>query len=124
MYSLSTFDGSERRRRIRFPIALNALYTVNGPHEIEGGGWTVNISSHGMLITSAHEVSPDTSISIVIEWPILFGDVCPLELLIHGTVVRSGRGLVAVQFSTYEVRTQSKPSDQVQGLPKRRVRRR
>jgi PilZ domain len=120
--TVSTFDGPERRSRIRFPIELAARYAVVGRQDIEGTGRTLNISSHGALITSAHEVSPGTSIRVVIEWPILLGSVRPLALHTHGTVVRSDHGLVAVRFSTHEFRTQPKPPDQVQDLPKWRVR--
>jgi hypothetical protein len=102
MESLSTFDGPERRRRIRFPIALFARY-VHGRQEIEGAGQTVNISSHGVLMTSPHELSPGTSIRVVIEWPIL--NARSLALHIGGTVIRSDSGLVAVRFSTHELRT-------------------
>ena len=121
MQSLSTFDGPELRSRIRFPIALDARYAVVGRQAIDGTSWTVNISSHGVLMTSAYEVPPSTSIRVVIEWPILLGSVRPLALHIRGKVVRSDRDLVAVQFSTYELRTQSKPLHQVQGLLEFRV---
>ena len=123
MQSLSTFDGPERRRRIRFPIELGARYTVDGRPEIEGTGRTANISSHGVLINLAHEVSPDTSIRVVIEWPILIGNVSPLVLHIHGRVVRSDRSLVAVRFWTHELCTQPKPPDLLQGqrVPKWRA---
>ena len=122
MQSLSTFDGPERRSRIRFPIELAARYTIDGQQEIESAGKTVNISSHGALIQSPHEVLPGTSIRVVIEWPILIRDGRPLALHTHGTVVRSDRGLVAVRFSTHELRTQPKPRDQVQPLSEWRVR--
>jgi PilZ domain len=122
MQSLSTFDGPERRSRIRFPIALAARYTIVGQQEIESAGKTVNISSHGALIRSPHEALPGTSIGVVIDWPILLGSVRPLALHIHGTVIRFGHGLVAVRISTHEFRTQPKPPDQVQNLPKWRVR--
>ena len=121
---LSDFDGPERRSRTRFPIELGAHYTVDGGNDISATGQTVNISSNGVLITSAHEVSPDTSIRVVIEWPILIGNGRPLALHTHGTVVRSDNGLVAVRLSTHEFRTQPKPPDQVQNIPKWRVRRR
>jgi hypothetical protein len=103
MESLSTYDGPERRRRIRFAIALFARYAVHGRQEIEGAGQTVNISSHGVLMTSPHELSPGTSISVVIEWPIL--NARSLALHISGMVIRSDSDLVAVRFSTHELRT-------------------
>jgi PilZ domain len=109
MQGLKPFKGPELRRRTRFPIELGARYAVHGRQEAEGTGRTVNISSQGVLITSAHQVSPGTSIRVVIEWPILIGNVCPLALHIYGRVVRSDRGLIAVRFSTQELRTQPKP---------------
>ena len=102
------FDEPERRKKTRFPIGLVARYTVQRPHKIEGAGLTVNISSRGVLMTSTYEVSPGTSIRVVIEWPIVIGNVCPLALHIRGTVVRSDRSLVAVRFKTYEFRTRPK----------------
>ena len=105
MQSLSTFDGPERRSQIRFPIELGARYNVVGREAIKGTGLTVNISSHGALIRSTHEISPNTSIRVVIERPILLGNVRPLALHIRGKVARSDRDLVAVRFSTYELRT-------------------
>src|SRR5450631_4326929 len=73
MDGLSTFDGLERRSRIRFPIALDARYAVVGRQDIKGTGRTMNISSHGVLVTSAREWSPGTPVSVVIEWQILLG---------------------------------------------------
>jgi hypothetical protein len=115
MQSLRRLDVAERRSKTRFPIALVARYAVDGRLEIEGAGRTMNISSHGVLITSVHNLSPGTSISVMMEWPISLSNTCPLALFIHGTVVRSGRGLVAVRFSTYEFRTKPKPPDRVKG---------
>jgi hypothetical protein len=107
---LRGFDESERRGKTRFSIALVARYAIHGPQEIEGTGLTVNISSHGLLMTSAQEVSPGTLISVVIQWPIVIGDV-PLALHIRGTVVRSGRDFVGVRIATHELRTGPKPPD-------------
>ena len=116
--SLSTFDGPERRSRIRFPFALAARYAITGQQEIASAGKTVNISSLGALLRSPDEVLPGTSIRVVIEWPILIGNGRPLALHAYGTVVRSDHGLVAVRFSAHELRTQPKPPDQVQVIPK------
>jgi len=115
---LSNFDRQERRSRIRFPIELGAHYTVDRRNDVSGTGKTVNISSNGVLITSAHAVSPDTSITVLIEWPIVLGDVSAFALHICGRVVRSDAGLVAVQFSRHELRAQPKPSIQFRSIPK------
>jgi hypothetical protein len=114
---LSNFGGSESRSRIRFPIGLGASYKVDGRNDLSGTGQTVNVSSNGVLIRCPHEMSLDTSIRVVIEWPVLIGDDCPLALHIHGRVVRSEPGLVAVQFWRHELRTQPKPATQGQDNP-------
>src|SRR5579872_6235458 len=108
MRYLNNFTGPERRSRTRFPIELGARYKIDGPNNISGTAQTVNISSNGALITSAHQVPPAASIRVVIEWPVLLDDDCRLALHISGTVVRSDQGLVAVQFSHHELRTQPK----------------
>jgi hypothetical protein len=110
------FDGLERRLRTRFPMELIVRYAASGRQEIAGAGRTVNISSRGVLISSAHELSPYTSIRVAIEWPVLIDDVCPLALHIRGTVVRSEGGLVAIRFAGHEMRTQPKPADRLQRL--------
>ena len=109
MQGLRPLDVTERRRRIRFPLALVARYSVPTRLEIEGR--TVNISSAGVLITSTHDLSAGTSISVKIEWPVSLGNTRPLALHIRGTVVRCDPGLVAVRFSKYEFRTKPKPPD-------------
>jgi len=110
MYSLSTLDVQERRGRIRFPIVFSASYGVIGRNEPEGTCKTVNISSRGMLATFTPEVTPGTSIRVILEWPILNRSVCPLALHILGTVVRADHGLAGVRFSTHELRTERKPT--------------
>jgi hypothetical protein len=108
MSSSPAFTNPERRSRIRFPIVLGARYTLFGPNQIKGTGLTVNISSRGALIVSAHQMLPGASIQVAIDWPIVRGNVSRLALYFPGKVVRSDRGLVAVQFSTSELRPQPK----------------
>jgi hypothetical protein len=117
----SDFDGPERRTRSRFPIELSARYTVDGRNNLNGTVQTVNISSNGVLIRCPHELSLETAIRVVIELPVLIGDACPLALHIHGRVVRTDHGLVAVQYSRHELRTQPKPPGQVQDIPGRQI---
>jgi hypothetical protein len=117
MHDCLEFDGMERRLRTRFPIELRVRYAASGRRrEIAGAGRTVNISSRGVLMSSAHELSPATSIKVAIEWPVLIDDTCPLALHIRGTVVRSESGLVAIRFAGHEMRTQPKPPDRLQRI--------
>jgi hypothetical protein len=104
---LQALDLSERRHRTRFPIELGVHYTVEG-HEAERAGRTVNISSCGLLITSADKLDLGASIRVVVEWPVLMDGMCPLALHIRGNVIRSEQKLVAVRFSSHELRTTGK----------------
>jgi len=113
---MSDLDGQERRRRIRFPINLAANYTADRKNNVYGKGQTVNISSKGVLITSAHQLSPSTSIKVVIEWPVLLENVRPVALHIHGRVVRSEDGLLAVRTVKHEFRIQPKPPERIHSL--------
>ena len=108
--------------RIRFPIELGARYTIVGRPEIEGTGWTVNISSDGALITSTPEGLPGTLIGVVIEWPILLADVCPVALHIpwKGCAIGPRPRCRAILDSRIACATKTIRS--VQGLPKWRVR--
>jgi hypothetical protein len=90
--------------RLAFLSSFLHVTPYQGPLEIERTGRTVNISSNGVLMTSAHEVSPGTLISGVIQWPIAIGNV-PLALHILGTVVRCDHGFVAVRIGTHDLRT-------------------
>ena len=113
---LQSLDQPERRRRTRFPIELRARYVVEGSQEIERPSRTVNISSGGLLLTSADKLALGASIRVVVEWPVLIGESCPLALHIRGKVVRSGPNVAAVRFSSYELRTQAKSTRRLGGL--------
>lgn len=100
----------ERRSRHRYPIALDVIYKATLTHTpIVHRGRTLNISSNGVLFQSEQAVTVGSQIVLIIRWPILLLDVCPLNLVMIGQVVRiEERGAVAVQVHTYEFRTAGK----------------
>jgi hypothetical protein len=55
-------------------------------------------------------------IRVVVEWPVLMDELCPLALHIRGKVVRSDHDLFAVHFSSHELRTQAKSPKRLAGL--------
>ena len=122
MPNMSAFAAVDRRRKTRFPIELGARYTVHARQELEGKALTVNISSRGVLMRAAHVLPPHVSISVIIEWPVLIDHAGPLALHLYGTVMRSGSGLIAIQFSTYELRTRIKPPERQRQVPNLRTR--
>jgi hypothetical protein len=100
---------TERRFRSRYPIALNVRYQtigITGP--IAGVGQTINISSNGMLLACARDISEGARLKICVEWPSLLNGITPLQLITVGTVVRCTEVGVSVVFDSYQFKTMSR----------------
>ncbi len=101
----------ERRVRARYPVRLPAHYrTLGGRSEFAGAGFTVNISSSGLLLTCQREIKPGARMEVQVDWPSLLESTIPLRLVTSGRVVRSEGSAFAVEFARYQFRTmRSKP---------------
>ncbi len=88
--------GIDRRARIRCPIEL-----------IERTGQTVDISSTGLRISSENKFSTGARIEVSVQWPSELEDGVHLQLVAVGKVVRCDEHTIAIEFHTYEFRTQS-----------------
>ena len=96
----------ERRAKCRYEMNLNVRYqTMGAAGPVAGVGQTVNVSSSGVFVTGASNVSEGTRIRLVIEWPSLLNGTTPLQLITIGTVVRRHSSGVAVAFEGYQFRT-------------------
>ncbi len=84
----------ERRSSIRFPIRLPAELCLRQRRIV---GTTVNISSGGILVAcSDRELKKGRRVRVRLpDWP------SPRTLVIYGSVVREGPGVVAVRKSRY-----------------------
>jgi len=96
----------ERRDKVRYPIELEVrFYTSKGSSRRYSIGWTVNISSSGLLVASAGLVQAGTDLHVMIQWPFALDGRVPLQLVASGVVVRSGASNFAVQVRSYQFRT-------------------
>jgi|SRR5689334_19316375 PilZ domain-containing protein len=97
---------AERRRKPRFPFALDVRYRTlaDGPM-LTGAGQTINMSRSGLLIASEHEVPVGARMEVTIEWPVCLGGTVPLKLVTSGRVTRSDPSSFVVLFRQYEFRT-------------------
>jgi hypothetical protein len=96
----------ERRLRARYPVRLPARYrTLDRKIELAGTGFTVNVSSGGLLLTCQHEIKAGTRMEIQVDWPSLLESTIPLQLVTSGRVVRSEPASFAVEFARYQFRT-------------------
>jgi hypothetical protein len=100
---------ADRRQSDRFPITREVRYRVLNKRSGEeiGDGRTINISSSGVLFTSAHLLLPGRRLELSISWPAQLDNKCALKLVARGRVIRSEEGCAAMEILQYEFRTQS-----------------
>ena len=111
---------SEKRRvdqRVnrRYPISLEIEYKVLRKGRVErlGLGRTLNVSSGGVLFQATDELPAGSSVELLMQWPFLLEGVCPLKLVIHGSVVRSDSKGVAIRNKHHEFRTAGARSSRI-----------
>jgi len=78
-----------------------------GAKQAQGTGRVVNMSSGGVLFTSANPVPPGRSMELSISWPVQLNPKCGLRFVARGVVVRCEDGRIAVRIRQYEFRTES-----------------
>jgi len=99
---------AERRSSGRFPIHQEVVYTlIEGKARSErGSGKTVDISSGGILFTTAETLHPGKRLEVEVNWPARLDGTCRLKLVALGRVVRSEHDRAAIAIEHYEFRTQ------------------
>jgi hypothetical protein len=103
----SSFEADDdRRSHRRYPIVLEVEYKVLERHQVVeiGSGFTLNISSSGVLFEVNETLRSISAIELTLHWPFLLDGVCPLKLVIQGHVVRnySHGKRTAVSINHYE----------------------
>jgi hypothetical protein len=98
---------ADQRSSRRYPIALEIEYKLLRKGRVErlGLGMTLNVSSSGVLFEAKESIPPGSSVELLMQWPFLLEGVCPLKLVIQGSVVRSDGKGVAVRAKHHEFRT-------------------
>jgi hypothetical protein len=90
-----------RRKHIRFPVALPVEYTLDGARR---QSLTANLSRGGLFLWTDDLLPVGQGIRLSIDWPVLLDRRCGLRLSVSGSVVRAGRGGIAVRIERYEFR--------------------
>ena len=94
-------DSRDRRARVRFPIQLPFLYRL-GRRVQTGSGWTLNLSSRGVLAGCGNPLPVGALIELTISWPFLLEGVIPVDLIVTGHITRCHGSLFAVVFSRHD----------------------
>lgn len=103
----TTNDHAERRSRQRFRIQQDVCYACLSGQRISGVGKVLDISSKGAWFTTECALKRGTRVALSLNWPALLNDICPLKLMIYGSVVRSEKTAAAIRIDRYEFRTRA-----------------
>jgi PilZ domain len=95
----------QRRLHQRFPITAQAEYIVDGNR---AQATTRDISSGGVFLNTYIILHVGKPIQVLIDWPVLLDDRCPLRLVVCGKVLRSDWAGTAVGIMRYEFRVRAR----------------
>lgn len=111
--------GAERRANMRYPCRLCVSWRTLDPPVRRGESTigTLNISSKGILFSTAEQFDPGCVLEATLDWPVRLDQQIPLKLVVKGTVVRSSDGYTAMSITRYEFRTRASGLANVNELP-------
>jgi len=97
---------TDRREKLRFPIKLDLRFRSDGKGQQfkRGTGFTINMSSSGILFRTDNELNVGHPIQLLINWPELARKNPPLKLIVSGTIVRTAGRDAAMTIETYGLR--------------------
>jgi hypothetical protein len=100
------FIRGDRReeRRYHYVMDLRFTFRVRGVTHF-GSGKTQDLSRYGVRFTSENPPPDGSEVEVRIAWPFLLQNVCPLELLVFGKVMKTDDRGTIVQMNDYEFRT-------------------
>jgi hypothetical protein len=94
------------RKRERYDMSMNLSYSYrrNGSTWV-GAGRTMDLSDEAVHFENEGRLPKGAEIELHIAWPFRLQSICPLELVVRGSVLRSSNGDAVVKLKSYEFRT-------------------
>jgi hypothetical protein len=104
--SMELING-DRRDDHRYAVELDLEYRITGPgsHGECGLGKTIDIGRGGICYEGQHHLRAGDMAELLVDWPFLLQNRCPLRLILSGKVIWSDEGRCAVSISRYEFQT-------------------
>ena len=110
--ALESIAGDRRSDR-RYPILLDLRWKLIHRKRIldTGEGNTLDLSSAGVRFESGRTLPVGLNVELAISWPVLLRGITPTQLVVHGRIVRSQGGQIAVRMVQHEFRTVGMPAN-------------
>jgi hypothetical protein len=112
--------GGDRRADRRYPILLDLRWKLIHRRRVVdvGTGITLDLSSGGVRFESGRLLPVGLNVELAISWPMLLRGVAPMQLVVHGRIVRSEGGRTAIRMTQHEFRTVGIPAKLCSAPPK------
>ena len=95
-----------RRSDCRYELRLELRFSYESRGVLcTESGYTIDLSHGGIRFWTDAPPPAGQPVELRIKWPFLLQGVCPLELLVRGTVLRADFRGPIVKLSKYEFRT-------------------
>lgn len=105
------YFSTERRRKRRYPLALNLRWKLRSVAETgTGTGTTIDLSSGGILFRPDKALPEGHQVDISISWPVLLENFPALQLAVSGVITRTTENGSAVRILNHEFRTMARAS--------------
>jgi hypothetical protein len=97
---------SGRRRRTRYELQKELRFSYRqGNSVFFGSGRTKDLGDDGIRFEADHALPRNSEIELRISWPVRLQEVCALELVVRGPIVRSDRHGCVVRIKSCEFQT-------------------
>ncbi|HWE52216.1 MAG TPA: hypothetical protein VG273_20645 [Bryobacteraceae bacterium] len=97
---------SGRRRRTRYELQKELRFSYRqGSSLFFGSGRTKDMGDEGIRFESDHVLPRNSEIELRISWPLRLQDVCSLELVVRGPIVRSDSNGCVIRVKSCEFQT-------------------
>jgi len=97
----------DRRQDRRYDLRLDLRWKLVRRKKVldSGTGYTIDLSSGGILIDAGRHLPAGLNIELSISWPVLLHNVAPMQLTVCGRIVRAERSRIALRMDQHEFRT-------------------
>lgn len=103
--------GSAQHSGGRYAVQIDLRYKVRRQGLVvqRGSGKTLEFSRRELIFSSDQSLPSGSQVELSLDWPVMLGGCCPLQLMIIGRVVRSSRYWSIVRIERHEFRTRRLP---------------